>query len=478
MVMKNPFDRCAGTTRAIEELLGGEAYRIAKFVAEHIDDLGATIDAALTYQDLKIQILADNLQTKQSVLKALPGRFTPEQFGGIGDGVSSDTDAIEAAIAAASNVRGQVIFGEGKIYRSTRSITLPVNTILSGTGTLRFSAGRINAANNCVLRDFTIDGTNKTNNDDLISISNCNNVLLNSVRLNKSEYNGISVSNSTNVLIDHCVGNDIGSLSSINPTFGGMLAYVSASDNVHIRHCAISRTRGLGALFFNNCKRISATDNDISDVRFRGVHASDTTDEAVIARNQLMRMGEIDQTDSAVGCNGIFVTGDWRKTTVKDNIISYCAENGIEGDGRFFHNVINHCGYKSSLASPSKTGIYVNSGIARWNSINGAPLHGISAGPFDGSVYDIDISDNEIEDFSGSGVLVHINGSGAIGYNIVIARNTVRNPREDATASINLATTGGAAVQNAVIMGNLVPVNLPRFLPGDSTSILGNSWQT
>ena len=69
-------------------------------------------------------------------------RFDVADFGAVGDGVTDDTDAVLAAVAAAGS-KGIIFFGPGD-YRITRPVTLAPDCGLEGVGLADFSYGRDN----------------------------------------------------------------------------------------------------------------------------------------------------------------------------------------------------------------------------------------------------------------------------------------------------------------------------------------------
>lgn len=96
---------------------------------------GAVTEGKLASNAVTTGKLATGAVTSAKVdtdfLKTIENAYvTPEQFGAVGDGTTDDT----AAIQAAANVGGLIIFGKGKTYKITSTVRIKKNTTFDLNG--------------------------------------------------------------------------------------------------------------------------------------------------------------------------------------------------------------------------------------------------------------------------------------------------------------------------------------------------------
>lgn len=100
---------------------------------EFVFDIGYSYDSGITVDASGVQYkLPDASSVFTNVEAKLSETVSVKDFGAVGDGVTDDTAAIQAAINAAAG--GELFFPEG-VYLTSDALSVPANTSLYGTGT-------------------------------------------------------------------------------------------------------------------------------------------------------------------------------------------------------------------------------------------------------------------------------------------------------------------------------------------------------
>ena len=119
----NGLDTAVDTevTDRIADVNAEEAARIAAIAAE-VTARNSAITTAINTE----------VTNRNTAILLATGSRTPEQYGAVGDGVTNDTVAVQAALTAAGATRGGSVM-LSKRYLCDSSITIPENTRLIGT---------------------------------------------------------------------------------------------------------------------------------------------------------------------------------------------------------------------------------------------------------------------------------------------------------------------------------------------------------
>lgn len=202
------------------------------------------------------KVLVGGVPTTMQVAVGLAAAtfFNVKTYGAQGNGVSDDTAAITATIAAATAVGGGTVFFPPGIYRTTTSITLPGNILLLGSGGLSSKL----AIDSGVGAGAVIFGTNPVG-----SLAGATGLWLGAINgavpgtLLGGNYNATGEFHFT----DCVLGNDAltnsnlydngASLAAFKAVFTRCFAKVSAGSTVMFRHL------GAGRLTVRDCDLIS-----------------------------------------------------------------------------------------------------------------------------------------------------------------------------------------------------------------------------
>lgn len=120
-----------GLLDLIEETIGGDVRDEVQAELEAHPEWTTTVqDGAVTTPKLADEAVT-SAKVNADFLKTIENAYvTPEQFGAVGDGTTDDTAAIQAAV----DKQGLVIFGAKKSYRVTSVVRLKSNTTLNLNG--------------------------------------------------------------------------------------------------------------------------------------------------------------------------------------------------------------------------------------------------------------------------------------------------------------------------------------------------------
>lgn len=408
---------------------------------------------------------------------------TPEMLGAVGGGVVNDTTALQNTINEAAARGWEIVIPKGFVYRQS-GLVFPDNSIVKGEGTLIQTTDRLTAGNGCVFEGITIDGDSKTGATVGIKMEDVLDCVVRGVTFRDISFSAITMSNVNGALVEGCTFTDIGDPDAVgfDPNSAGMAVYAQNSSSVAIQRNPLAELiYGTGAYFIGDgCTDFAVEDNLIQDTFFRGVISFGTGHRrVVVARNRIYRTGEINDTGSAVGCNGIYIATDGTDPAHIDvnlNIIEDVAENGIEclGAVRIFGNKIKTTGYRT-LTSPSKEGIFVESGcICENNTVIASAFHGIRQFT-DVAVSNIICQNNKIIAAAADGINFQADGGGASYVNVRIDDNEIMSYSGSFAVAIN-GTSGGSVGTSNVVKDNVAAPGAAAAIAADVREF-NNSWQ-
>jgi len=147
------------------------------------------------------------------------GSVSVKQFGAVGDGVTDDTVAIQAALDTASGGFANIIIPANHKFMVSQRLVVGSNTSISGKGTIAATSGNLVAngkllgvlagVDNVIIEDITLEG-----NGDLTPLNwlyNSTNVSFR--RVSFINHTGIALfaaENASDIVIDDCTFNTIG----------------------------------------------------------------------------------------------------------------------------------------------------------------------------------------------------------------------------------------------------------------------------
>lgn len=419
----------------------------------------------------------------QSQVASQPAESKPphivnvREFGAVGDGVADDTQSVQAALNSGSNA---VVLPQGEF--KVNSLVVPLGVEITGNGLLLLANGALALKGNNAVRGITLKGLADSILEHAITIWDSSGVIIDGVSFVKIARNAVDIINSTDVLVQNCKAHDIGRYGKIDPRREGCFVHAERSSRIVVsRNPLIQRTFGHAAIFIReNNTDCSVCDNAIYDTFFRGIQIySSGIARVMVNGNRIYRTGEINNTGSGVGCNGIYVvtgSSDPSLVTISHNLIEQCAENGIEvlGAASVLNNVIKGTGYKN-LETPSKEGIFVESGaIVKNNVVVSAADKGIRHFSTD-VTQNLVIDGNVIIAAESDGINLQVDGKAGRYVNCRVSNNQVVSHKGD--WSIAVGGTNGAQVDETnVVSGNIVPHMAKAFVATNARSY-GNSWQ-
>jgi len=413
----------------------------------------------------------------QAAMLELPHGVNVRAFGAVGDGVTDDTRALQAALNSGATT---VLLAQGQFR--VNSLLMPVGAEIAGNGSLLLAHGGLTLKGNNAVRGITIKGHANGGLAHAITIWNSGGVIIDDVKFTSIVRNAIDIINSTDIVVQNCRAYDIGRYGMIDPRREGCFVHAERSSRITVsQNPLIQRTYGHAAIFIReNNTDCSVCDNAIYDTFFRGIQVySSGIARVVVNGNRIYRTGEINNTGSGVACNGIYVvTGsrDPSLVAISHNHIEQCAENGIEvlGAATVLNNVIKFTGYRN-LKTPSKEGIFVESGaIVKNNVIVAAADRGIRH--FSSELTrDMVIDGNVIIDAGSDGINLQVDGKAGRYVNCRVSNNHVMSHK--GAWSIAVGGTNGALVDETnVVSGNVVP-HLAKAFVAKTARTFGNSWQ-
>lgn len=365
----------------------------------------------------------------------LVGYVTPQDFGAVGDGVTDDTAAIQAALNAV-NANGSSVFVPPASYKITSSLNITVTgtqIIGSGWGSQIIYDGNvvspaIKATGNvrAVIRDLRISQTNVSHLGTALDMSQLNSSVADHLLIDASgsgvmPLNGIVLNAST------CLDNTI---SNCRINYGG-----NASSGINISGSSNATT-------IQNTRLIPQSDNASSS----GIYVTNSTSTLITKAHVESAAGFAVQLDT-----GAHATSIHRLVSIGNNVGLKVA-SGVVGTS-LYGSSITTSGTANVQDSGTGTQIlnaWPNSGTTSYNhinmlntdafNINGVPVPGNVYAPSDAGLiawtYDIGIAPTNTS--------TTINGTVYLGQIVLRYPTTISNIVVD----IATAATGVTANQN------------------------------
>lgn len=409
---------------------------------------------------------------------------TPIMKNAAGDGTWNDTAAAQNAIYEASARGWEVVLPKGYSFSNT-GLILPDNTIIKGEGRLINTANRLTFGNGCLVEGIKIGGNDKAGLSDGIRIHDVADCVVRGVELDGIAYSGITLSNANGVLIEGLTARNIGDpdAPSFFATSSGMVVYAQNSSGVTIQRCPLAEQIYGSAAYFigTGCTDFVITDSEVRDTVFRAFQVFGTGHRRiVISRNRGYRMGELNDSGSGIGCNGIYVASDSTDPSnidIESNILENLAENGIEVlcAARIRANKIKTTGYRA-LSTPSNEGMFIESGsIVEENVITSAAFIGIRSYVDGYTASSMIVRNNTVIAAVGDAINFQANGSGSTYVNSRVSGNQLVS--YGGANAVAISGTSGAAIGSSNAVNDNVAVNGAAVAIAADVRKSGNSWQ-
>lgn len=211
---------------------------------------GTTVQAALDRWkdsagavDFKVDVggVATSLEDALAAAQPLYFDVTSPAYGAVGDAVTDDTVAINAAITAATAAGGGVVFFPAGLYRTTSALTLPDSVSILGAGSSCSGIGVDHATANAIsvnssTRQFIEGiaiGALQSNTGANISVASCRGLMIRDCSIGSTATNGdcigIAVGANSFVVVDNC-------LMAMGTTGSSAITVVGAALRVHVHN--------------------------------------------------------------------------------------------------------------------------------------------------------------------------------------------------------------------------------------------------
>jgi hypothetical protein len=423
------------------------------------------------------------LRTAQAKLRET---VSVKDFGAVGDGVTDDTAAIQAALDASKSV----YFPEG-IYALADQIVLNTAQKLTGDGyaSVLLSTGtnkHIVYGNN--VDNIEIDSLFFKGNATGTGVAGHGIRLLNAEYINIHDCYFDTIGNVTGfagcisgefcekVIVDSCIflGNGGGSVTGADIGFGYYGKYCNITNNIsYSNHDAMISLAAVGVAKEDTTNHVVANNVGIrrdTNTSRSGIiityndKAAYTTITGNILYNWVWNGIYIQSATSNVAESAGF--------TIQGNIVRYCGgENSSIGSGIYLSgnngltctgNLVEYTGYNSSgvARGAANNGINVQNSATNisvtGNVVRRSKGSGISFQPLSGyQQIDIAVSGNVFDDNEGAGVFILPSNTGTL-KNLIISNNVIKNETFDVDG-INITLIGSAvAPENLLIEGNII----------------------
>jgi hypothetical protein len=294
-------------------------------------------------------------------------------YGATGDGVTDDSDAINAALVAAEN--NSLYFPAGTylcddtllVYSNTKLIGAGYNstTILAGAlgGTKQLlvnedtgGAQFVYPNSNISLDGIYFDGDDQTYPAEYVSFQKTENVSVSNCRFRGSHYLGLGFAGCRNILVQNCVFTQIGN-PVVTPEGGPALWFGNSrgGDNTPSSIATVQNNifQDLEwAAIYGMCKNLVIDGNSITDVKEAGIFINSTVLYVVITNNNIDSVTKkyISGAGIEIGCSYGVISGNVISNTANSFIaLTDASVTTIVG------NTMNQCGTDQTsfpLAAP------------------------------------------------------------------------------------------------------------------------------
>lgn len=402
-------------------------------------------------------------------------------YGALGDGSTNDLAAIQAAINAAKTAGGGIVWFPKGTYivhgyvdlDLAHNVTLQgvgAGTIIKQTNTTQILGAATASTDGLTIRDLTLDGNRTVVASTSVFgtyFQNCTNLLIHNVRVQNFHSDGIHIRLACDGVriegchIENCRENGIYvGAESTSPT---------PPKNVTIVGNTIEGTpgdSGNGILFQWGANNCTVSGNTIKSISEYGILVADSTDISIVGNTIISSTLcgiDVYAATAAFASNNVEIVG---------NNISYSVQDGIRLEAAAASNGVSRVTISgNSIRNNAMNGIRIDASLkaitANVISDNILSTNG-GATPHNGirlilSDYNI-ISNNEIVDSAGHGIVLEGSSFNIIDGNLIKGSSTLTNAAySDIILAISTATE---STQNTIAnnqLHSLGPSNFPLY---------------
>lgn len=356
--------------------------------------------------------------------------FDVKRYGAVGDGLTNDTAAIQAAINAAAASGGDVVFPPGS-YKTASALVVKSGVSLRGFGNVSKIVG---SADHDIINDSATPATDLTISDLYLEVAGsstagsgieltaCQRVTIRNVEVYNA-WDSIDVlTGSSDVVVTSCYVHGarqqgIQVVDSTRVKVQGNIVDGVGSSNLH--HCVY---------IASGCTDLDASGNTLRGAYGFGVHcyaSTGTPQRIVVANNTITGCGKGSGTTG-----GIYAGGSVQ-----------CSDYTITG------NTINDAGNGAGIDSANVSRLVITGNVVRT-----CGTHGIALASASGLTCGFTVTGNDISDWNHAGVgasAVRVPISGSLAGGVVVG-NQMRSP---------VATGGPASVYSSGSADYLIVTN-------------------
>jgi len=374
-----------------------------------------------------------------------------KDFGAVGDGVTDDTVAIQAAV----DVGGEIIIPAGT-YLISSAITVTVDsTKMKGDAAIITASVSLNTFIEITANDVCVSGVNCVGNEAIgtyvesdfnpfISATNCSNVSIKNLEVSGKSGGVLLTSCSYSSVSDILLNGFLNTLAFAG--VGTSSIKLSGGRDINIENCT-TRNHGSGVILISDPVNISIKGCYAQYVHDNGVYISSGTRCSIIGCH----------VDTVTDGSGIKARGSYHSVT--GNVVTACADAGINLTG--------------NGGTPDAQGANGSGTSCTGNTVSDCGLYGIRINKQDNlGARNFIVSNNSIEntptDVSGNGIGIFVLTTGtqsSIGH--IISNNSINHSANVVSISgIYLQGTATAEVSDCVVTGNVIRGNGSNLTSG------------